>query len=280
MADLDTLCVEITSRCPLRCLHCSVAAGPERREFLSVSALKDFLSELPRLTEIYLSGGEPFEHPDLLKFVSLGKAEAATVVIYSSGTRRDGGVTLPISTDDLAATACAGVDRIDVSLYGASARDHDEVTQTSGSFVATLTTLRRLRLLGIPFGIHYVPVADGGSNFLPVLNMARTLGASRFHVLAVASQGRGRTLRASPQPRFYEEVRQLWNDDSNLTFVVSSKTRREAGILDLSHRDSFRVAMLDSSGFLYPNEASRQIEFRSRRALGSASVAELLHELA
>jgi hypothetical protein len=35
MTGIDTVCIEIISRCPLRCVHCSANASPERIERLS-----------------------------------------------------------------------------------------------------------------------------------------------------------------------------------------------------------------------------------------------------
>lgn len=281
MTHLDTLCVELTARCPLQCTHCSVGAGPERREFLALATFADCLAQSPGLAEIFLSGGEPFEHPNFLEFVSLSKRSARSVVVYSSGTRIERGQLAPLPWEQIAAAAGAGVERIDVSLYGSSAIHHDAVTQTHGSFEHTVETLRRLRLAGVPFGIHYVPVADRGAGMLSVTNLARVLGASRFHVLSVAPQGRARRLpNLLPQPSFYDDVRELWSGVSGLRVVLSSRMRREAGITEGTARDSMRAAMLDSAGFLYPDEGRRQAEFRSSRSLASgAPLAELLSEL-
>jgi MoaA/NifB/PqqE/SkfB family radical SAM enzyme len=281
MTHLDTLCVELTSRCPLHCTHCSVAAGPDRSDFLSLNEFATRIVELPRLSEIYLSGGEPFEHPEFLRFVSLAKKAANRVVVYSSGTSLNESVLAPISTEQLAAAVCAGVDRIDISLYAPSATAHDSVTQTPGSFEATLTTLHRLRMLGVPFGIHYVPLADGGANIFSVFSLARAMGASRFHVLALVTQGRARSMSAQkPEAAFYEDVRELWTGDTSLRLVLSSRTRHEAGITEPTERDGLHVGMLDAAGHMYPSEGKRLPDFRSRHSIATTPIAELLTELA
>ena len=73
MTILDTLCIELTARCPLRCVHCSANAAPERNDFLPYKALASTLPDLGSLSETYLSGGEPFEHPNLLRIIQTAR---------------------------------------------------------------------------------------------------------------------------------------------------------------------------------------------------------------
>jgi len=249
---------------------------------LGLTAFTDFVTQVGPLSEIYLSGGEPFEHPDLLNFISVARRSASRVVAYSSGTCSHNEALVPLSCEQIAAAACAGLGRIDVSLYGTSAEQHDRITQTRGSFVVTLETMRRLRMLGVAFGVHYVPLAERGDGVLSVLGLAHALGASRFHVLALSLQGRARSIvESSPSDDFYDNIRQLWSSGpSGLKIVLSSRTRRDAGITERTQRDASRAAMLDSSGFLYPGEGQRHPSSRSRRSLTSgARVDEILSEL-
>src|SRR6187402_3024941 len=85
MPDLDTLCVELTLRCPLQCVHCSANAAPERDERIDERLLLARLRELGRIRAVYLSGGEPFEHPGLASLVEAVAELADEVAIYSSG---------------------------------------------------------------------------------------------------------------------------------------------------------------------------------------------------
>jgi hypothetical protein len=55
MSELDTLCVELTLRCPLRCEHCSANAAPERHEMMDAGLLIDRVRELHGLHAVYLS---------------------------------------------------------------------------------------------------------------------------------------------------------------------------------------------------------------------------------
>src|SRR5262245_49078929 len=194
MTGLDTLCIEIISRCPLRCVHCSANASPERTERLSRLAFGDVLRELGRIEELYLSGGEPFEHPDLATFISAARSVTKRVIVYSSGIRLDDAGYRALSLDEIQRAADAGMARVDLSLYAATPVRHDEVTTLPGSFELTLQTAGRLRREGVPFGVHFVPIGDNGSELGAVADLTIRLGASRLHVLAPTAQGRGRFL--------------------------------------------------------------------------------------
>lgn len=144
--ELHTLCVEVTARCPLRCMHCSANAAPERTEMLDARIFEQRLTELGCLSELYLSGGEPFEHSALEALVRAARTVARTVVVYTSGVRMRPAGNESLPAESLRAVVQAGVSRLDVSLYAARAEDHDAVTQIPGSFDHARETLRLLRV--------------------------------------------------------------------------------------------------------------------------------------
>ena len=64
---IDTLQMNITSRCNLACRHCHVKAGPERKEMMSREILTQCAqaAEHPMITTIDITGGAPEVHPDI-----------------------------------------------------------------------------------------------------------------------------------------------------------------------------------------------------------------------
>lgn len=276
---VDTLCVEVTARCPLQCVHCSANASPWRHEMLSTSLFQQRMGELPRLKELYLSGGEPFEHSALTQLVSIGSAAANTVVVYTSGVRIGASGIEPIAVADLRSVRDAGVARLDVSVYAPKAESHDWVTQTSGSLECTLETLRRLRAADVPFGIHYVPITDN-VDFIGLREWAIEWGATRLHILSLSPQGRGRALQ-SPNFRrgVLEELRRIYTEKSPIEVVLSSAMRRLLAINTPVSRDALMPAMLDIRGFLYPGEGQRLPVYRSKSSIGSRGIHDLLAEL-
>lgn len=84
---LSELTIEVTQRCPNKCLFCSSLAKKDSENFIS---LQDVLSlgkqaiELG-LSRICISGGEPLCHPDILKIVDGLTYGGLKVSIYTSG---------------------------------------------------------------------------------------------------------------------------------------------------------------------------------------------------
>ncbi|HUS65046.1 MAG TPA: radical SAM protein [Kofleriaceae bacterium] len=276
MTDLDTLCVELTLRCPLRCVHCSANAAPERDEMIDERLLLARLRELGPIQAVYLSGGEPFEHPGLPGLVEAVAGLADEVAIYSSGVMLG-----PAGGEPLSERAIRGVSRhvsrVDVSVYSMSPAEHDAVTGLAGSFDLTLQTIRRLRLCGVPFGIHFVPVGTG--SVLPLAQFAREAGAERFHVLAVARQGRAASLDVEPSPGLLDDLRVLLGARIGIDVAVSSQLRR-ALAFGATPRDELRAAFMDVRGHLHRSEGERARGARSLRSIGEAGVVELLADLA
>lgn len=95
----------------------------------------------------------------------------------------------------------------------------------------------------MPFGVHYVPIVNGGANVLAVLGLARALGAARFHILALTPQSRADAL---PEPiasvAYYDTVRDLWDSaPGGLRIVLSSQTREGARIEERTGGDQMRA---------------------------------------
>jgi hypothetical protein len=113
-----------------------------------------------------------------------------------------------------------------------------------------------------------------------VLALAEHLGAVRFHVLALARLGRGRTCApAAPNgtTHLVQLLRQLPQRPA-LEVIFSSELRRLLGWLDETPRDRLQTGFLDVDGYLYPGEAQRGV--RSRRSLKDGlSFAQLISDL-
>jgi MoaA/NifB/PqqE/SkfB family radical SAM enzyme len=251
----DTLCVELTTRCALRCVHCSTSAGSGRRDFLELDVFRATLDALGGTRELYLSGGEPFEHPQIGAFVEAASSRTDRVVAYTSGAVIQGDAIASVPRALLKDVAARGLDRVDVSLYSASDTEHDAVTDSMGSFAITLAFLERAREAGIPFGVHFVPLVSGGERVADVARFARGLGASRFHVLALVRQGRATAMDDQVSPSFLGSLRGL-EDEPGFEIVFSSLIRRALGE-GPTERDTWRAGFVDVHGTPHPCEGRR-----------------------
>jgi MoaA/NifB/PqqE/SkfB family radical SAM enzyme len=271
MTQVDTLCVELTLRCPLRCVHCSANAAPERREMLDASLLIQRLRELGHLEGLYL------EYRARVEVTEAARSVTQELVIYSSGVSADRRSVEPISERAIQAVA-RKVDRVDISIYSLSPAEHDQVTGIRGSLQASLETIRRLRLLGVPFGIHFVPLR-GVYALSQVVQYAREVRAKRFHVLALARQGRASGLSLPYTPALLEAMRLLMGSNAGMEIVLSSHIRRLLG-LGATSRDELSAAFLDVRGHLYSSEGARTPDKRSTRTLTDSALADLISDMA
>lgn len=126
---MHKLHLHATTLCPNYCRHCAVEAGPTGQSFLQKADFQ-YLVEWARAAGaqwLEISGGEPLTLGDaLLELVAYAHATGLYVSLLSNG----GMITAPVSRR----LRAAGLERLGVSLYGASPRTHDDFTQRPGSF--------------------------------------------------------------------------------------------------------------------------------------------------
>src|SRR5262249_40288673 len=96
---------------------------------------------------LVLTGGDPLRRPDIVDLVAHARGRGVTVSLTPSGT---GAAT----TEKLRALRDAGLDRLAVSLDGATADAHDAFRRVSGSHRQTMRILGQARALGLPVQIN------------------------------------------------------------------------------------------------------------------------------
>lgn len=82
------LCFEIIESCTNNCMFCSSNSCIDKKQVIKFEDFKrtiDYFNEDGGIKELSLSGGEPFLHPDLFKFIEYAKKKNIRVVIFTSG---------------------------------------------------------------------------------------------------------------------------------------------------------------------------------------------------
>jgi len=127
-----------TYTCNLRCKHCYEDAGKKRPELSTEQALEviDVLSRtagvgLPALS---FSGGEPLMRKDFFEVAAYAKKKVPYISIATNGTL--------LSKDNVERLKDVGVDYVEVSLDGATAKVHEEFRQVPGCFEKTMQGIR------------------------------------------------------------------------------------------------------------------------------------------
>jgi radical SAM protein with 4Fe4S-binding SPASM domain len=135
--------VEVTHRCPLRCVHCynNLPAADEesRRSEMTPQEHRRVLDELTEAGCLWLlyTGGEIFLRPDFLDLYGYAKRRGFLVTLFTSG------FLLDERTADFLAERRPFL--VEMTLYGRSAATHERITGVRGSFDRVLKAVRLLQ---------------------------------------------------------------------------------------------------------------------------------------
>src|SRR6056297_1877893 len=181
---------EVTRACGLACRHCRANAKPERHpDELTTAEGKRLLDDAARFGDgqlVVLSGGDPLARDDLLELVSYGDDRGHRMTITPSGTAS-------LTPDRVEALADAGIQRIALSLDGATRESHDRF-RGEESFEDTMTAARAAREAGLPLQINTTVCADTVDELPAIRDRVREPGAVLWSVFFLVPVGRGRVL--------------------------------------------------------------------------------------
>jgi len=131
---------EITNRCNLRCLHCYQEMG---RGELTEKEIKSILDDLCQsgTLKLTLTGGEPTLREDFLKIFSYCHQKGFAIILFTNATHLSPQVKKSMRKNPPFV--------VETSLYGASAKIHDSITQVEGSFDLSLQNIKWMAQKGI-----------------------------------------------------------------------------------------------------------------------------------
>jgi MoaA/NifB/PqqE/SkfB family radical SAM enzyme len=142
--------------CNLACDYCVVASSPRaRRRELSGERFRALVDEAVRedFAEIYLTGGEPFVHPEIFSLIEYAADRLPTVVLTNAmlftGRRRT----------ELARLAGRPGLVLQSSIDGACAATHDR-WRGAGSWDRAMSGLRYAAQLGLPLRVALTQTRD------------------------------------------------------------------------------------------------------------------------
>ncbi|MFJ4422478.1 TIGR04053 family radical SAM/SPASM domain-containing protein [Streptomyces bobili] len=209
---------ESTRACPLACLHCRAEAVPDRdpRE-LDTAAAKDLLDQVAAFGQpaplFVITGGDPFQRPDLNELVAHGREIGVRVAVSPSGTPT-------LTAEGLRNLQEAGAVGLSLSLDGSTAAIHDPFRGVPGVFRWTLDAWDTARALGIKVQIN-TTVARHNLHDLPdIVRLVAEHGAMLWSAFFLVPTGRGRSLGVLTPG----EVEDLLNFVYDVGLTVPAKT--------------------------------------------------------
>ena len=160
--------------CNLSCSYCVAESfvGAERRgvELAQVRRLIDEAVELG-LTELFLTGGEPFSLHDIMQMISYG-LERMHVTVLSNGILLKGKRLQQLETLPHRERLT-----IQISLDGSNAETHDFYRGT-GSWQKAIDAIKRLKAAGLHVRLGTTQTPENSSDLSAMCQLHRSLGIS------------------------------------------------------------------------------------------------------
>ena len=211
---------EVTRACQLVCTHCRADAIRSRNPFeLSTDEGRRLLDDLasfgaPRPL-VVLTGGDPFERPDLPELVAHGTKLGLSMALSPSVTDR-------LTREVLVELHDAGAKAISLSLDGASAQTHDSFRGVDGVFDATMDAARMVRDVGYRLQINTTVTRNTVHELPQILKTVLELGTTLWSVFFLVPTGRGKLLEPLTAAE-EEEVLHWLHDVSGLVAIKATE---------------------------------------------------------
>ena len=256
---------EITRACALVCRHCrAVAQKRPNRLQLSTEESKALIDEVARLQPIMfvLTGGDPMLRDDLFELIRYSAQEKGLHTSLSPSA------TPLLLRTDFHALKEAGIQRLSLSLDGATRETHDNFRGLPDTFDRTLTAIERAHEAGIPLQINTTIHKGNLHEFEAFSELMHQVKPAMWSVFLIVPTGRA-TLDDLPTADEVEDVFQrLYQIAKDAPFEVKTteghhyrrivvQHDRSAGRMTkrapLGIRDGRGVAFISHTGEISPS---------------------------
>jgi AdoMet-dependent heme synthase len=180
---------EVTRTCNLSCIHCRAAAQDRSYEGeLSTAEAFALLDNVASFAKpiIILTGGEPLLRPDIFEIAAYGKTKGFRMTMAPNGTL--------ITPEKARQMKEAGIERISISIDGATAAAHDAFRQVPGAFDGALRGIAYARQADVEFQINTSITQQNLAELPAIQELAVKLGAVAHHIFLLVPTGRGKDL--------------------------------------------------------------------------------------
>ncbi|WP_280116071.1 TIGR04053 family radical SAM/SPASM domain-containing protein [Micromonospora orduensis] len=183
---------EATQACPLACQHCRASARPRRDpQELTTDEAVDLMEQVAQFGHpaplFVITGGDPFQRPDLMTLVRRGTELGLAVSVSPSGTPT-------LTRQALADLRDAGTRAISLSLDAAAAAAHDGFRGVDGVYALTTRAWHDATDLGLKVQINTTVTRRTVDDLPDIAVQIRDRGAMLWSVFFLVPTGRGRTL--------------------------------------------------------------------------------------
>lgn len=180
---------EVTRSCNLNCVHCRASSkyGPYPQELDTLKAV-EVLDQIRGVGTpiIILTGGEPLLRKDIFELAEYGTKKGLRMVMGSNGTL--------ITSDIVKKIKDSGIQRVSISLDGATRESHDAFRQVNGAFERAMKGISKIKEQGIEFQINTTITRYNLSELTSILDFAVSVGAIAHHIFLLVPTGRAKEM--------------------------------------------------------------------------------------
>ena len=183
---------ESTRACQLACKHCRAHAAPRRDphelDTAAARAVMDQVAEFGSPPPFFvITGGDPFERPDLFELVRYASDIGLPVAVSPSGTDA-------LNRRNLETLREAGCHAISLSVDGADPHTHDQFRGVAGSHARTLAGWQMARELGLKVQINTTVTPQNLGELPDIVSLIDSRRAMTWSVFFLVPTGRGTRL--------------------------------------------------------------------------------------
>lgn len=176
--------LDVTYRCNLKCVHCSLWDRPDGEEEMTLGEMQDIVLKLKdwlNVPAIDILGGESFLRPETIKLIRFATEQGLVIHITTNGTMLNDRLCRELIE--------MGIHKVAVSVDGFNAATHDKTRGVPGALRRTIRGVERLRrvkqeLKGeTRIAIHTILDASTLAEIPAVLEWVNRIGLDGFHLV-------------------------------------------------------------------------------------------------
>ena len=212
---------EVTRSCNLNCIHCRASAdlGPHSGGLSREECLR-LIDDIASFSKpvVILTGGEPLLRNDIFEIAAHGNKRGLRMVMAVNGTL--------LNPENIKTMKDAGIERISVSLDGATPETHDEFRRVKGSFARAIKGIEHAKAEALEFQINTAITRQNLREIAEIHELAKTLGATAHHIFVLVPTGRGKEIEKEQavSPEEYEKLLRWFHDQEDKTFLQLKAT--------------------------------------------------------
>lgn len=212
------LLIEITNKCPFCCIFCSSYSSIKKNKFIKSSDFFKIISDAKEIgiDIIQLSGGEPFLHPDINKFIDFILERGFLLEIYTCGNVYKDGKFLPIQSNLLLNYKNNPNLTLRFNFQTINEEVFIKLTNNSMGLENLITSIKRCTKNNINTEVHIIPTSLNVTQLVSTIDyLLNELKITRVKILRLILHGRAQ--------ENYEKLIFSENDLNKAIFVLRKK---------------------------------------------------------